>query len=147
MTEASPPRWVPPDLQRMLEAHPRYNRMVEEAYWAGVRAGRPYVSVGPAMRSGQPCVNNTRLRVEDAAGMAWVEGVDVAADEYDVTRGDVLVACWFAGTYGLPGRSLALTRTWRDRWGAWAREVHGALWETSSVDYGEVPDPPARDES
>lgn len=104
----------------------------------------PFVSVNPAMRWGQPCVNGTRLPVDAVAGMVWAEGVDVAADQYDLTRADVLVACWYAGTYGLPGRreSLFPVRQWPKRWGAWADSVAGALWKVTEVDYDAVPDPP-----
>lgn len=103
-----------------------------------------FISIDPAMRSGQPTVNNTRLHVQAVADVAWAEGVDVAAEEYELTRADVLVACWYAGTYGLPGRrrSLFPVRLWVKRWGAWADGVHQALWSVAAVDYEAIPDPP-----
>jgi uncharacterized protein (DUF433 family) len=103
-----------------------------------------FIAIDPAMRFGQPTINHTQLPVEAVAEIVWVEGVDVAAEEYDLTRADVLVACWAAGTYGLPGRRKALfpVRLWVKRWGVWADEVHQALWSVASVDYEAVPDPP-----
>lgn len=104
----------------------------------------PFIAVCPAMRSGQPTINGTRLPVDAVVGLVWAQGVDVAAEDYDLTRADVLIACWFAGSYGLPGRREALfpVRLWPKRWGAWAVEVHQALWSVSNVDYEAVPDPP-----
>lgn len=106
--------------------------------------GHPFVAIDPAMRSGQPTINGTRLPVDAVAGMVWAEGVDVAVEEYDLTRADVLVACWYAGSYGLPGRRKALfpVRLWVKRWGAWADSVHQALWSVTTVDYEAIPDPP-----
>lgn len=143
-----PDPWTPPDLQQLIDAHPRHHRLITEAYWAGVRHNRPYIAVDPAMRSGQPCLNGTRLTVEAVVGLVWAgETVATVADEYDITRADVLVPCWYAGVVGLPGRrGLHPTRSWRDRWGAWAAQVHDALWSTSALDVDAVPDPPARDD-
>lgn len=108
---------------------------------------RPFVSVDPAMRFGQPTVNGTRLPVQTLVDYVWAgEDPDVVAEEYDVTRADILVACWFAGTYGLPGRRQQLfpTPLWRRRWGEWADGVAKALWQTSTVDYDAIAGPSAR---
>jgi uncharacterized protein (DUF433 family) len=107
----------------------------------------PFVSVDPAMRSGQPTINGTRLPVAAIVGMVWAEGVDAAVEDFDLTRADVLVACWYAGEYGLPGnrRSLFPMRLWPKHWATWAAEVHQALWSVSSVDYEAIPDPPTSD--
>lgn len=115
-----------------------------EALRARLGHRSPYVSVNPAMRSGQPTINGTRLPVDAVAGMVWAEGVDVAVEEYDLTRADVLVACWYAGRYGLPGQREALfpVRLWPKRWGAWAAEVGPCLWAVTRVDYDAIPDPP-----
>ncbi|MGI5247798.1 DUF433 domain-containing protein [Dactylosporangium sp. CA-139066] len=113
----------------------------------GRRDLRPFVAVDPAMKSGQPTVNGTRLTVAAVADYVWADGVDQAAADHDLTRGDVLVACWYAGTVGLPGRrkSLAPTPLWRRRWSAWADDVHQALWSVTTVDYDKIPDPPGSD--
>lgn len=144
-------RWVPPGLRKLLDAHPDQREIVEEAYWAGVRHGRPFIATSPEMRGGQPTVNNTRLTVEAVAGLLWAgESVETVAAEYEITRHDVLVAAWHAGTYGLPGtrrRGLAATRRWRERWGRWASEAHDALWATQTgPGIDGIPDPPSETE-
>lgn len=139
------PAWTPPGLDVLLSSHPRYRKLISEAFWAGARHGRPVVTVNPAMRSGAPCVNGTRVPVESIACAVWLDGgVDAAMADYDLTRHDVLVACWFAGTYGLPGRRLALTltATWRRRWGVWADGVHDRLWSHRRVDIETIEGPP-----
>ena len=140
-------KWTPPALQQLLNADPEHAEIVEAAYWAGARAARPFIGIDPAMCSGQPTVNHTRLSVDAVTGMVWAgESVDQVADEYDITRADVLVACWYAGTYGLPGerrKVLAATRWWRERWGKWAEQVSGALWKSQ---YDAVPDPLGKDD-
>lgn len=143
-------RWVPPALEALLlEASPDHREIVEAAYWSGVKSGSPYVGISPAMKSGQPTINNTRLPVYIVCGHVWLgETVDEVAAEFDITRGDVLVACWYAGTYGLPSErrlGLAPKPKWRQRWGVWAESVRDALWATRSVDYDTIPDPPDRD--
>lgn len=101
------------------------------------------------MRSGEPCVGGTRINVHIIGDYVWAgEGVDHIAKLYNLTRGQVLVACWFLGAYGidqLHGRNGYRTRQtvpWRKRWGAWARQVDGDLWRE---DYDAVPDPPDKD--
>jgi uncharacterized protein (DUF433 family) len=104
---------------------------------------RPRVTVDPGVRFGAPAVKG--VSVEAIAGMLWAgESVDVVADEYGLTRAEVIVAAWYAGQYGLPGkrRRLAATPLWRRRWGKWAESVNGDLWRASTVDYDKIPDPP-----
>lgn len=137
--------WTPPALKKILDAaaedynHPSFGFddlliMLKDAYHAGAKAHEPYVSVDPAMRFGRPCVNNTRLSVEAVAGMVWIgESVDEVADEYGVTRPDVVVACWYAGKFG-----TSESKRWRKRWGKWADEVHDELWHSRY----DVPNPP-----
>lgn len=113
---------------------------------------RPQITVEPGMLSGQPCINGTRVPVLSIAGSIWSgESVAEVAGDYDITRADVLVACWYAGTYGLPGersKRLAGTRYWRDRLGNWAQQVGGAVWSAHEVaDYDAIPDPPDRTEA
>ncbi len=103
---------------------------------------RPHVVFDPAQRFGQPNVGG--VSVVAVADTAWVEGVDVAADVYDLRREDVIVACWYAGLYGLPGaRSRRAQPEWRRRWGDWAKTADPLLWSSS---YGEIPDPPMHDD-
>lgn len=143
-------RWIPPGLQQLLDAHPDQHKVVEAAYWAGVRSGQPYIAVRPSMRSGQPTLNNTRLTVDAVVGMLWAgESVDEVADEYGIDRHTVLVAAWYAGSHGLPGarrKGLAATHWWRERWGVWADQAHDALWATKNRDVDAIPDPPSEQE-
>lgn len=97
---------------------------------------RPFVSFDPAMRVGQPCINHTRIPIWSIAGMVWAgEPVEAVAEDYDISRWAVLVACWYQGTYG--GRS------WRKRWKEWADVAHEDLWH-SRPDM--VSNPPRRPE-
>jgi uncharacterized protein (DUF433 family) len=90
---------------------------------------RPHVRIEPAMRFGQPAFHG--VSVDAIAGMVYAErGLDVVAGEYGLTRAQVIVACWYVGTYG--------DRRWRRRWGAWSKSVHGELWHC----HYDVPDPP-----
>lgn len=92
---------------------------------------RPIIVWDPRVRSGQPQINRTRVTVEDVGGTIWAgETVDTVADEYNLTRADVLTACWWLGLHG--------TRDWRRRFGGWA------AWVDSDLGSGryDVPDPP-----
>jgi uncharacterized protein (DUF433 family) len=93
---------------------------------------RAFVSIDPQMRSGQPCINGTRISV-DAVAEYVAAGDDPAhiATTYSIPREAVLVACWYQATYE-KGR-------WRKRWGGWAEESHQAMWEGR---WGDVEDPP-----
>lgn len=96
---------------------------------------RPVVQVDPAVCFGAAQIR--RVRVEDVGAWVWAEGsVDrVVADSRDLTRAEVLVACWFLGEYGSP--------EWRARWGEWARQV-GYRLAAQDAAYGGIPDPPGR---
>lgn len=90
----------------------------------------PYVTFSPGVRFGRPTLNHTNLSVETVADMVVVEPVDVVADEFGITRPDVIVCCWYMATYG--------TRRWRTNWGGWADSVGVELWHGRY----DVPDPP-----
>lgn len=107
-----------------------------------------YVWIDPARKSGEPCIGGHRLPVEMVVDSVWSSGIEQAMGTYCLTRAQVLVACWYAGAgnvvrlHGRGGQYVARRGPWRKRWGAWAAEVHQALWSTTSVDYDVVPDPP-----
>lgn len=107
-----------------------------------------YVWIDPARKSGEPCVGGHRLPIGLVIDTAWVHGIAEAMTTYDLTRAQVLVACWYAGSgnvvrlHGKGGRYVARRGPWRKRWGAWAAEVHQALWQSTTVDYAAIPDPP-----
>lgn len=90
------------------------------------------VWISPGRRSGEPCVYGTRIPTENVATDTFMRDVACALHCYpQITRGQVLVACWFHATQG--------SRTWRRRWGAWAKQYEGELWKS---DWDAVPDPP-----
>ncbi len=104
----------------------------------------PLITTHPGVRSGQPTLNGTGLLVESVAGTAWTEGVAAACHDYGLSRAAVLVCCWYAGTYGLPGddRELAATPEWRDRWARWAAQVGDNLARNTAGEL--IPDPPSQ---
>ncbi len=107
-----------------------------------------YVWIDPARKSGEPCVGGHRVPVEMVIGVVWESSVDNAMDLWCLTRAEVLGACWYAGVgnvvrlHGKGGKYVAHRGPWRKRWGVWARQVHGALWSSTTCNYGAVPDPP-----
>lgn len=92
-----------------------------------------YVWVAPGRLGGKPCVGGHRLSVDQVTRYVWGDSgsVDVAVISHDLTRAQVLTACWFQAVHG--------TRTWRQRWGRWAVEHCDAMW---SGRWDQVPDPP-----
>lgn len=54
-----------------------------------------------------------------------------------LTRGDVLVACWFEARHGSP--------EWCGRWSGWATRAGQVMW-WGEVDYDTIPDPPGERE-
>lgn len=111
----------------------------------------PQVTVNPAMCSGEPCIMGRRIPVYMVADMVWHWGVDEAIKMWDLTRGEVLVACWYAAVVnvttlyargGLARRKRP--EPWRGRWIDWAEQVSGDLWRASTVDYDTLPDPPGK---
>lgn len=90
---------------------------------------RPHVRTDPAQRFGRPNVGGSD--VVALADAVWVgESVEEVADEYGLRREDVLVACWWVGSYG--------TRSGRRRFRLWAMDVERKLW----LRQYDVPDPP-----
>lgn len=108
-----------------------------------------YVWIDPARKSGEPCIGGHRLPVEMVIATVWRSGLDEALHCWpQLTRGQVLVACWYAGAgnvvrlHGRGGAYVGYRGPWRKRWGAWAAEVHDGLWLSATVDYDVIPDPP-----
>lgn len=97
-------------------------------------ADRPHVRTDPAQRFGQPAVKG--ISVEAIGSMVIAEqNVTTVADEYGLTRGDILVACWWLGLYG--------SKSWRRLWRDWANGTAGpAMWRAATVNYDDIPDPP-----
>lgn len=103
-------------------------------------ADSPRVLVDPAMRFGRPHVKG--IPVDAIVEQLSVGGsVDAVAQEFDLTRADVLVAAWYIGLFGLPESP----RIWRRALREWARDAGQAMWNTSECDYAAIPDPPIGD--
>jgi uncharacterized protein (DUF433 family) len=96
-------------------------------------ADRPHVKVDPAQSWGRPAVKG--VSCEAIAGLI-IAGEELAAvaEDYGLTRADVLVACWYLGLMG--------TRQYRRRWKAWAEDAGQHMWAASAATYDEIPDPP-----
>lgn len=92
---------------------------------------RPTVTAAPGVRFGRPAMCG--ISVDAITETAWTGSVDQACTDFGLSRGEVLVACWWAGRYGAP--------RWRRRWAGWAGDAE-VLLARGDVDYGAVPDPP-----
>lgn len=97
-------------------------------------SGLPFVSVQPGMKFGEPCINGHRLPTQLIAETVMFNGGEEAMDWYDITRDEVMVACWFEARYG--GRKI------RKLWQAWLDEHEGTLWHSTSERWAAVPFPP-----
>lgn len=104
------------------------------------------VWIDPGRCGGDPCCGGTRVPVHLVAGMVWRDGVDAATDCWDLTRTQVLHACWYAAVinvvtiYKRKGPGYSTRRgPWRARWGDWAEQAHDQLWHNDTTD---IPDPP-----
>ncbi len=106
------------------------------------------VRIDPAISSGTPCVS--RVPVYMVVDMVWEHGVEETRRSYDLSRGAILNACWYAAVINVVHvwrdrgpLGLGVRRSpWRKRWWSWAEEAHEALWRRQ---YDAVPDPPGRD--
>lgn len=104
-------------------------------------ADSPRGLVDPSMRFGRPHVKG--IPVDAIVGMLSAgESVATVADNYDLTRADVLVACWYVGAFGLPESP----RRWRTALREWATGAGQAMWNTKTCDYEAIPDPPIGDD-
>lgn len=93
---------------------------------------RPVITVDPAVNWGRPQIRG--IPTNAVAGMfASGEGLETVAEDYDLTRHEVLLALWHEAVYGgHPG------------WRAWSEEAGAVLggWR-GSPDTLEPPDPAA----
>ena len=87
----------------------------------------------PAVRSGAPTIENHGLEAEFMARRVLKFGVASEMEDYELTREEVLVACWWAGAYG--------SRRLRKALGEWARIAGWHLWYRCIS----IPDPPRKE--
>lgn len=81
------------------------------------------ITIDPAMKFGQPCVDGQRMTAIQVAEMWWSGNwalEDMAQDWPGMNRGAVLIACWHQARYG--------SRTWRARWKDWLKVANSELW-------------------
>lgn len=103
---------------------------------------RPVVTVEPGVGFGRPTVRG--ISVEVLAGMVWAgDSVDELAEQYEITRYEVLVACWFQARHGHFGRGRDDV-AWKAAWRPWLEAVEEPLWRGQ---YDQVPDPPHKEET
>jgi uncharacterized protein (DUF433 family) len=86
---------------------------------------RAHISLDPGIKSGEPCIAGTRLTAAWMADHIWSGWTlqDIQKDWDYLTRADLMVACWYVGIH--------TSRTWRKRWGKWAKDAHGFLWDST----------------
>lgn len=91
------------------------------------------VSVHPGVYSGEPTIEGTRMPVALIAEVYWAHGLDEIVRGWDVSKREVLVACWYMGRH-------SRSRIWRSRFHAWSLVADEALWHSS--DWWKCPMPP-----
>lgn len=81
---------------------------------------------------GVPSLEKHRLGAEFMARRVYALGIADQMDDYEVSREELLVACWWAGLYG--------PRSLRKAFGKWAEVAGWRLW------YGciQIADPPLK---
>ena len=106
------------------------------------QAARPVVTVDPRMNFGAPSVRG--VEVGTIGELVWAgEPVGMVCANYDLTREQVLTACWFLGRFGIEDATPSMRHGayWRARWGTWAWAADDAMWRGRWQD---VTDPPTR---
>ncbi|MFF0822498.1 DUF433 domain-containing protein [Micromonospora haikouensis] len=96
----------------------------------------PVIEISPRVRFGHPHLRG--IPTDAVAGMVWAgEAVETVCDEYDMTRHEVLLCCWWEGSQG----------EYRRQWKTWATEAQPMLggW-VKPFDLAAIPDPPSRAE-
>jgi uncharacterized protein (DUF433 family) len=94
---------------------------------------RPHIVIDPAQNFGHPALGRSRAPVDAIlerldAGDDWED----VADDHGLTRGDILVACWFEARYGRGAHP-------REGWLDWLEAWEPALWKAAN--YDEIPLP------
>lgn len=74
----------------------------------------------------------TRIPTHMVAEYMWHDGYSDLTYGYDLTRGQVLVACWYEAEHG----------TYRKQWSAWVEEHFTKMWHAN---WKAVPNPPSKD--
>ena len=98
----------------------------------------PHVRTEPGRRWGGPHING--ISVEAIGGVVLAgESVAAVAEDYSLTRPQILVACWWLATHDG-------SKATRQHWADWA-QVAAPLLAASRPDYDAIPDPPSLEEA
>lgn len=89
------------------------------------------VWICPGRLSGQPAIAGHRLSCELIGDYAQAMPVAEICRMYSLTRGDVLVACWYCARF--------TGRRYRKLWVGWTEQYADPFWHG---DYAAIPDPP-----
>jgi len=96
---------------------------------------RPHVRVDPAQRFGWPNIKG--ISTAAIAGMVMAgEDVTAVADDYSISRHEVLLACWHEGIHGV----------YRTEWGRWAERIQPRLGGWEPFDPDTEAGPPSRND-
>lgn len=100
---------------------------------------RPVITIDPAVRFGYPQIRG--IPTDAIAGMLWAgEDAETVCHEYDITRRELVMACWFEAEWRLVGAGPA---AWRKAWRQWAKDVFRPLASGTAAEL--IPMPPDKD--
>ena len=88
------------------------------------------------MKFGYPSIEGHRIDTRMVAEHSSTLGGESAMDTWDLTRDEVMVACWFEARYG----SRGLKRLWRE----WLARWETTLWHSHEKAWAAVPFPPRK---
>lgn len=99
-----------------------------------------YVWLSPGRYSGEPCIGGHSISTRQIADSVWYGHADDLERGYDLTREDIIVACWFEARHG---RSRKIRRAWRE----WLDTHDGTLWHLRPHEWAAMPLPPVMDQT
>lgn len=102
--------------------------------------------IDPARRSGDACIYGHRLTVDMVASYVWSDMVHDLEFGYDLTKQEILGACWYLVRYGA-GLYSSGREKWvkaaRKAWRQWADDNETEFWYSR---YDGIPYPPSEAE-
>ncbi|MEU4229453.1 hypothetical protein AB0F17_34595 [Nonomuraea sp. NPDC026600] len=97
---------------------------------AAEEMNRPRIVADPAANFGKPTIEASGVSVSVSAYLA-AERPEVLYDEYGISRGDLLICCWWVARYAKQKRA----------WRRWLNTWEPILWRAQPGVYDEVPPP------
>ena len=94
----------------------------------------PEITVRPGYRFGRAAIAGVECSAYAGRVAAGEDPLQVA-DDYGITRREILLACWHSGIYGTEDWEMALR--------PWAEQAYRHL---ASGDYDQIPDPPSKED-